>query len=260
MFNVHPDRCQPYATPERVYSVVKLVEKKPLTAEEIIDYITLRSNSNTDKDAVTLMISTAQTLGLIYNANGKYKLAVANNAVKDMSSFRKFAAESAFGTDKTTFFKFTKWYLAQNEEVFVMNSWDERAVRATKDGISIDENTVLAWRFWASFLGMGYLNGSLIIPNMTVRLRDVLESKFADRGGKSISADLFLSELKQYVPEAFGDDIHVLNLGLSAGLLTLVKMNLLELKYQNDTTNRFALYKINESRDEFSDVIVKAGG
>ena len=141
-----------------------------------------------------------------------------------------------------------------------MSGWDERAIRATQDGVSIDENTVLAWRFWASFLGIGYLSGTLIIPNMAVRLRDVLEGKFADRAGKSIPADAFLQELKQYVPEAFGDDIHVLDLGLSAGLLTLVKMDLLELKYQNDTTNRFFLYKINELRDEFSDVVVKVGG
>ena len=76
MFNAHPDRCQPYATPERVYTVVKLVEKSPLTVEEITDYITLRSDNKTDRDSVALMISTAETLGLIYNSNGKYKLAV----------------------------------------------------------------------------------------------------------------------------------------------------------------------------------------
>lgn len=260
MFNAHPDRCQPYATPERVYTVVKLVEKSPLTVEEITDYITLRSDNKTDRDSVALMISTAETLGLIYNSNGKYKLAVDSKCVDDMSAFRIFAAESAFSKDNTTFFKFTSWYLAQNEEVFAMSGWDERAIRATQDGVSIDENTVLAWRFWASFLGIGYLSGTLIIPNMAVRLRDVLEGKFADRAGKSIPADAFLQELKQYVPEAFGDDIHVLDLGLSAGLLTLVKMDLLELKYQNDTTNRFFLYKINELRDEFSDVVVKVGG
>ena len=45
----------------------------------------------------------------------------------------------------------------------------------------MNENAVLGWRFWAAFLGLGYLSGTMIIPNMKIRVQDVLATNFSKK-------------------------------------------------------------------------------
>ena len=46
---------------------------------------------------------------------------------------------------------------------------------------TLNENAVLGWRFWAAFLGLGYLSGTMIIPNMKLRLEDVLATTYTEK-------------------------------------------------------------------------------
>ena len=49
-----------------------------------------------------------------------------------------------------------------------------------KELAALNENAVLGWRFWAAFLGLGYLSGTMIIPNMKLRLEDILATTYTE--------------------------------------------------------------------------------
>jgi hypothetical protein len=118
---------------------------------------------------------------------------------------------------------------------------------------------MLGWRFWASFLGEGYLHAQLLIPNMKIRLQDVLAAHFGEffKYDKEILAKEFLTWLQVSVPEVALLTEAPLVLGVSNGLRSLSECGLISLRAQMDA-QRYRLYPIEgEDLNEFSHVTVK---
>lgn len=90
-----------------------------------------------------------------------------------------------------------------------------------KELSALNENAVLGWRFWAAFLGLGYLSGTMIIPNMKLRLEDILATTYTEkfRYDETILAQDFMLWLSTKLPEVEIES--KLPLALSAGLRTL---------------------------------------
>ena len=121
---------------------------------------------------------------------------------------------------------------------------------------NLGENTALGWRFWAAFLGLGYLSGTMLIPNMKLRIQDILATSFSDRFqyGEAILAKDFIQWLTTRLPEA--DLRDRLPLAVSAGLRTLHELGLIKLESWRDSV-RVPLYRIDgDPINEFSHITV----
>jgi hypothetical protein len=259
MFKKHYDNMRPEPTPERVFAVSNLAAELNSSRAEIIKY-TLLSNifGNKHEDIVKQCINAAIELGVLEEKEGTIKLKANSKILNNYIGFRRFAAAAALSNNDTTFFKLTEWYLAQNEEIFKLRKWATAAATAVSRGISnITENDFLGWRFWVSFLGLGYLHNQVIIPNMYTRLLDTIELSKV-KGNTQFTAKEFISWLHANCPETKKScTIFSLNLGVSNGLRALHEQGKLEIIAQRDA-DRTGLYKIEGYHfNDFSHIIIK---
>lgn len=263
MFKTNPDAMRMEATPERVYAVCRLVAHKPCSKEDIVSYISLDEMASDATGDINRALGVASAeLGLLVNKDGKYSLQVATSVLDSTTSFRQYVANKVFANPDSTFTQFSRWYVSRNETIFALSSWEDKAVAAkisSNELSSINENAVLGWRFWASFLGLGYLSGTMLLPNMKLRIQDALANNWEiyHPYNEAVTAQKFLQWTKRVFPEVTVEDLSPLPLGYSAGLRTLHELGLIELQAQRDT-ERVKLYPVDaDPLNDFSHVIVK---
>lgn len=261
MFRENDTNLNPGATPERVLALCKAASLGNYNRQTLFDMTYLLfSDINNPPDEWGRTISVAcDDLGFLVIENGNYRLNVENNTISTIDNFRRAVAKRVFANPETMFFRMSKWYMSQDYAVFSLRNWEDKAVQASNDGIgTIRENDFLGWRFWAAFLGLGYINGATLIPNMYVRIKDVIHDEYANnfKYGESIPAKTFFEWLLTKVPEAkTGSDS--LCMGLSNGLRTMRDLGEIELLSERDAI-RVPLYPIDEDKtNSVSHVIVK---
>ena len=242
MFKVNPDGMRMEPTPERVLSVCRLVSHKSMSRDEVRQCMTLGINDEKEIDQINKSINVAlEELSLIK--------ADAENLV--------LAVEPA---KNTTFHMFTKWLIAQNERIFALKSWEGMAktcASEVKELAALNENAVLGWRFWAAFLGLGYLSGTMIIPNMKLRLEDILATTYTEKFkyNETILAQDFMLWLSTKLPEV--EVGSKLPLALSAGLRTLHEIGLIKLETWSDSTPVMLYYVDGDPINGFTHISVK---
>lgn len=261
MFKVNPDGMRMEPTPERVLSVCRLIAHQSMTREEIRKAMTLGINDERELDQINKSIDVAlKELSLIKADADKLVLAVDPGVIASSTSFRRYVSSRVFSAKDTTFHMFTKWLIAQNERIFSLKSWEGMAKTCgseVKELSALNENAVLGWRFWAAFLGIGYLSGTMIIPNMKLRLQDILASTYTEKFkyNETILAQDFILWLSTKIPEVeIGSK---LPLALSAGLRTLHEVGLIKLETWSDSTPIMLYYVDGDPINGFTHISVK---
>ena len=261
MFKVNPDGMRMEPTPERVLSVCRLIAHQSMTREDIRKAMTLGINDEKELDQINKSIDVAlKELSLIKADADKLVLAVDPGVIASSTSFRRYVSSRVFSAKDTTFHMFTKWLIAQNERIFSLKSWEGMAKTCgseVKELSALNENAVLGWRFWAAFLGIGYLSGTMIIPNMKLRLQDILASTYTEnfKYNETILAQDFILWLSTKIPEVeIGSK---LPLALSAGLRTLHEVGFIKLETWSDSTPIMLYYVDGDPINGFTHISVK---
>ena len=261
MFRVNPDGMRMEPTPERVLSVCRLVAHKSMTREEIRKAMTLGLNDEKGVAQINASIDVAlKELSLIKAQNDDLVLAVDPSIIATPTAFRRYVSSRVFSAKDTTFYMFTKWLISQNENIFPLKSWEGMAKvcgSEVKELSALNENAVLGWRFWAAFLGLGYLSGTMIIPNMKLRLEDVIKTEFAKKFkcNEAIRATDFITWLSSKLPEV--DMTGKLPLALSAALRTLHELHIIELATWQDGEKIMLYFVDGDPINDFTHITVK---
>ena len=260
MFKTNPDGMRMESTPERVYSVCRLVAHKKMSHKELRQAMSLNQNGDKELDQINKSLAVAlEELKIIKTKDNLLELAVDPSVIDSPISFRRYISNNTLLKKDTTFFLFTKWLISKNEDLFPLKSWETMAKVCASEVAELSglsENAVLGWRFWASFLGFGYLSGTMIIPNMKIRLEDILATTFASnfKYNEAIRAADFISWLSLRMPEV--DMSGKLPLALSAGLRTLHELKKIKLETWRDS-NRIFLYPVDgDPINDFSHITV----
>lgn len=261
MFKVNPDGMRMEPTPERVLSVCRLIAHESMTRDDVRKAMTLGINDGKELDQITKSINVAlEELSLIKAQADKLVLAVDPAVIASSTVFRRYVSSRVFSAKDTTFYMFTKWLISQNERVFAMKTWEGMAKTCgagVKELSAVNENAVLGWRFWAAFLGIGYLSGTMIIPNMKLRLQDILATTYTEKFkyNETILAQDFMLWLSSKMPEVeIGSK---LPLALSAGLRTLHEVGLIKLETWSDSTPIMLYYVDGDPINGFTHISVK---
>lgn len=261
MFKTNPDGMRMEPTPERVLAVCKLIARKSMTRDEVRFEMTLGNKEEKTLDQIDKSIRVAlEDLAILQAIDDKLELAVDSQVVSDYISFRRYVSSKVFSRKDTTFYIFTNWVISQNDRIFAMKSWEGMAKTCgaeVKELSELNENGVLGWRFWAAFLGIGYLSGTMIIPNMKLRVHDVLATKYSERFEYNvpIRANIFLQWLVAKLPEV--TIAGALPLALSAAFRTLHELDLIKLETWRDSDRVPLFYVDGEPINEFSHISVK---
>lgn len=261
MFQANPDGMRMEPTPERVLSVCRLIAHESMTRDEARKAMTLGTNDEKELDQINKSINVAlEELSLIKAEADNLVLAVDTGVIASPTAFRRYVSARVFSTKNTTFYMFTKWLIAQNERIFSLKSWEGMAKTCgseVKELSGLNENAVLGWRFWAAFLGIGYLSGTMIIPNMKLRLEDILATTYTEKFkyNETVLAQDFIFWLSAKIPEVeIGDK---LPLALSAALRTLHEVGLINLETWSDSTPVMLYYVDGDPINGFTHISVK---
>ena len=246
----------PEPTPERVHALIKLVSNYPNSKEELNSIMVMEDVFGKHTDIFSKTIRCAEELEIIKEKDGIVSMNTSNEITDGYKNFRRYVADFAFSQKDTTFYKLTEWYLAQNDNVFSFYSWEDVAAKANQDGIEVVENDILGWRWWASFLGIGYLHGTILISSLTTILEDCLKSDGLPSGERITAYNLvnYFETLYPVIQKSRQN--RYLGLGFSSGLLVLERKGLIEIIEQRDA-ERLAFYPIHPLKKEFSHVVIK---
>lgn len=261
MFKVNPDSMRMEPTPERVLSVCRLIAHESMTRDEVRKAMTLDNNDEKELDQINKSINVAlEELSLIKAEADYLILAVDPVVIASPTAFRRYVSSRVFSAKDTTFHIFTKWLINQNERIFSLKSWEGMAKTCgseMKELSALNENAVLGWRFWAAFLGLGYLSGTMIIPNMKLRLEDILATTYTEKFkyNETILAQDFMLWLSTKMPEV--EISGKLPLALSAALRTLHEVGLVKLETWSDSTPVMLYYVDGDPINGFTHISVK---
>ena len=106
------------ALPERVYSICKFVEKKPMTekdAKELMEPKFLKQSS----DYFNASLKAAIELGLVTEDDDMISLIVDPSVIKSLETMREFITNNIGTLSDGSFYKTTKAYFASSEGCIV---------------------------------------------------------------------------------------------------------------------------------------------
>lgn len=231
------------AIPERVYAFCKIVEKGSITASEIKekmepDFLGNKSSYFNDYR------NAAEELGLISISDDLVSLAVDDKVVKSTDNMRKYINQQLEKFNVGQFYLVTNAFFEKGSDIFKedKNIANLGPMFSEMTGLQVDAMAMRAWRFWASFLGFGYLQDMFIIPNANVFLKDIiLESNIEKNKMYSISE--FVDILSPKANIIFSDlSNKKFNYGVSNGLRALQDSGFLKMEHILDQKDIWALY------------------
>ena len=238
------------AIPERVYALCKLVQRKQVERTTLRELVEPKS-LNTNVDIFNYVFNLAESAQLIGRSPEGAVMSLASTEELDsLVSFRRLMAKKIFRETDELFVQFTAWYISQDEEVFRYSSKTEELAKALpKDFVKVDTQQILGWRFWASFLGIGFMHDTFIIPNMAIRIEDALLDDKPSRIDQAIPFESFLGWLEGNCPECKrGLEKGRVPLAISNGLRILHDQKKIVLRYVPDSAVAWELYPV-ESHD-----------
>lgn len=235
------------AIPERVYTLCKVVEKKAMATSEVKDkmepaYLNQTTSYYNDYR------NAAEELQLITEVDNVLSLAVAPSVIKNMDTMRYYINGQLDQFREGQFYKVTKAYFSMGESILhgEQNVANMALVMTLKTGIQVDSMAMRAWRFWASYLGFGYLQNMFVIPNADVFLHDIIQRVGFDKNYKYSVAE-FLNMIRPYADIVIdlADGNKSFSFGVSNGLRTLQDTGYIKMEYIMDQEDTWHLYHID---------------
>lgn len=228
-------RMKTAATPERVYALCKIVE-----AEGIITSSKLKEKMEPSFLSQATVYygdyrTAAEELGLIKNEDNMISLAVDPAVIATLASMRGYINGRLEQMQDGPFYKVTKSYFEIGKDIFHKENSVSSLVSEMKNMTgesTLDADGMRAWRFWASFLGFGYLHDMFVIPNAKVFLEDLIISSELELE-HLYSFGEFIDILRPRCNILFPTDVteKSLNFGVSAGLRALHDCKEIELQH-----------------------------
>ncbi len=233
------------AIPERVYALCKIVEKGSITSKELKDKMEpdfLENKSvyfNDYKNA-------AEELGLISVSDDQVQLAVEPSVIKNIANMRVYINTNLEKFNSGQFYRVTNAYFEKENLIFKedKNIANLGPLFTEMTGIPTDAMAMRAWRFWASFLGFGYLQDMFIIPNANVFLEDIIEASGLEKK-KMYNVSEFISAITPManiiIPDVTSKRF---SYGVSNGLRTLQDTGKIKMEHIMDQMDLWALYPL----------------
>ena len=234
------------AIPERVYTLCKIVEKKPISNNEIKEKME-PGFLNNSSSYYTDYRNAAEELKLISISDNMVSLAVDSSVIKTTAAMRKYINGMLEEFQNGQFYQVTKTYFELDSSILKgeKNVANLAPMISQKTNRPVDAMAMRAWRFWVSFLGMGYLQDMFIIPNADVFLKDLIEIVGFEKN-RRYSFGEFIGRISLYAKIIMNTDPtnRSLNYGMSNGLRSLHDAGIIQLEHILDQDDIWNLYQL----------------
>ena len=232
------------AIPERVYTLCKIVEKKPISNSDLKERMEPEYLGQK-----TVYFSeyrkAAEELKLITISDNMISLAVDSSIVKSIDAMRRYINGILEEFKNGQFYQVTNAYFEMENKVLS----GEKNIASLAPMLSkrlnrpLDATNLHAWRFWVSFLGLGYLQNMFVIPNADVFLKDIISIAALERNHR-YSFGEFIAKLRPFCNMVVNSDPlnRKLNYGVSNGLRVLHDTGVIKLEHILDQEDIWNLY------------------
>lgn len=235
------------AIPERVYALCKIVERGAVASSDVKEKME-PSYLNQSTSYYSEYRTAAEELQLITITDNVLSLAVDPSVLKNMDAMRFYINGRLDQFREGQFYKVTKAYYNMGEGILhgEQNVANMASVMTLKTGIPVDSMAMRAWRFWAAYLGFGYLQEMFVIPNADVFLLDIIKKARFEKN-KRYSIAEFLQKLRPYADIIIDptDGNKTFCFGVSNGLRTLQDAGEIKLEHIMDQEDTWNLYHID---------------
>jgi len=235
------------AIPERVYALCKIVEKKLISNSDLRDKMEpdfLHNRSSYFSD----YRNAAEELGLITISDHLISLSVDKQVVASIDNMRIHINKVLESFSSGQFYIVTRKYFEMGEEPLRSeNNIANMGLLFSKlTNKPIDSMAMRAWRFWSAFLGFGYLQDMLFIPNASTFLWDLFNNSTLEKG-KKYSMSEAIEAIRPLCNIVVNPDpsMRKFNYGVSNGLRTLNDLGLIKMEHIMDQKNVWDLYPMN---------------
>ena len=218
------DKMVTPATPERVFTLCKIVEKDARPVSDVREKMEPSALSGDSQVYFSDYRTAAEELGLITNSDQMLSLAVEREHVSSITAMRQYINTKLRGFPDGQFYKVTQAYF--NLDATVLSGEKSLANLGPQmtqlTGMQVDAMAMRAWRFWITFLGFGYLHDMFFIPNAHIFIYDILHHLKLEKE-TTYSFSNFIDLISPYAQIIIGSDTsnHRINYGLSNALRTL---------------------------------------
>lgn len=243
------DRMKTDAIPERVYALCCALKKKSLSRNALRECVEPDEFASSSMRYFPNVFAAAIQLNLINESEGEVSLLIGKEKLTNMSEFRKEISLRAFNDDTSLFFQVSRAYLGANEEILGFDNVSKMSdfiQSKLANGMTVFEDDMRAWRFWAAYLGIGIIHDMFVIPNMYVRINDILNAiKF--QKNKELTITEFIQSIQPLCKEGLSSLVNKsFNMGFSNGLRQLHDSGRIELRYMPDSNDVWYLFKMEE--------------
>ena len=238
------------AIPARVFALYKIViSKKGITRSELQSLMEPEGIYKGNSYFSTIL-KAATELKIVDIQDNYVEPLVSEEQLKTIEDFRKYAISKLSGFEDSQFYKCTNAIVNMDERVYKYNLISDTEMLnyiSEQIGQQITAPMVRGWRFWAQFLGFGYMYNMTFLPNAYVFTKNVIALMNLENK-KEYFMDDFMVRFNQYgkiITENLQTEKNF-NIALSSALRELHDNGEITLKYDNDLGSIWILYPSNE--------------
>ena len=249
------------AIPARVFSLYKIVtSRKEITRAEIQSMME-PAEIYEGTSYFSAIFKAASELRIIDTQDNLVVPLVSKEEMRDIEDFRHFAISKLNTFEDEQFFQVTNVIFNMNEQIYKYPLTDNALLNilSQQTGSQITPPMIRGWRFWAQFLGFGYMNNMSFLPNAYVFVKNILRLMNLEKN-KEYKIDDFMLMFEPYGKIISGNlqPERNMNIALSSALRELHDNKEIELKYRSDAEKRWILYpSIEQFNDQIASIVYK---
>lgn len=254
------------AIPARVFALYKIAAgKKDISRGELRGFME-PEGIHEGTSYFSEILKAAMELKLVEQRDSSILPIVPREQIKTMEDFRRLAIRNlSNGADfeDSQFYKCTNAIVNMDEKVYKYKNiadLDMLNLLSEQTGQKITAPMVRGWRFWAQFLGFGYISAMAFLPNAYMFVKNTISIMDLDKNVEYPMRE-FMSRFSQYGKIIMRNSTASkdLNIALSSALRELHDNKEIELRYGSDQEHRWNLYPSSESFNESVASIVYRG-
>lgn len=251
------------AIPARVYALYKIVTSKKNISRTELQVLMEPSGIYEGSSYFSTILKTATELKLVDVQDNYVSALVSKDQIKTIEDLRLFIISKLDNYADEQFYKCTNAIVNLDEKIYKYSSISDSEMLnylSEKSGQQITAPMARGWRFWAQFLGFGYMNGFVFLPNAYIFVKDVIKLMNLEKK-KEYQMEEFMTKFNQYgrILSRAETSEKNLNIALSSALRELHENGEITLKYISDQGNKWILYPSKELFNEPVTAIIYKG-
>ena len=238
------------AIPARVYALYKIVASKKEISKSELQGLMEPSDIYEGVSYFSAIIKAATELKLVDIQDNKVYPLVSKDKIDSIDDMRSHVISKLNSFEGEQFYKCTNAIVNLDEGIFKYKSVSDNDMLnflSEKVGQNVTAPMARGWRFWAQFLGFGYMSDFTFLPNAYVFVKNVIKLMDLEKK-KEYQMDEFMALFSQYgrILTDNAQSEKYLNLALSSALRELHENDEITLKYISDQASNWILFPSND--------------